>query len=84
VRSVIGGALKDGAGDPDPVGDLVLTHRLVLFADADPSRALVEPDRSDDGLDTPCHLTGPGRRVLDGRDAALASAWARHWLPPTV
>lgn len=86
LKSVLGTVLRAAHDDHDPVGDLVLLHRLVMLAADDldaPGRAgppLLQLGGAR-GLNTTCRVTDAGRAVLSGQaseaTAGRRAAWTR-------
>jgi hypothetical protein len=78
LGSVIGEVLRGSAGDADPVGDLVLLHRLASLANEDGGESWVRLG-APRGRETPCGVTSAGRAALEGAagDGGRALDWAR-------
>ena len=67
---VLGGVLNAHAGDPDPVGDLVLAHRLQRLASQERALVTLAPNRE---ASPSVHLSEAGRAVLRGEAIARPS-----------
>ncbi len=79
LRMVLGHAMRSVAVPLDPVGDLVLLHRIVMLSDPSDGRAwwrLGEPA----GPETPCALTAYGAALLQHGSRAAADPRTTDWL----
>ena len=79
LRAVLGRALRAPAVQCDPVGDLVLLHRIVMMSD--PSRgAPWWRLGACAGAETPCALTAYGASLLRSGTRAAADSRTSDWL----
>ncbi len=82
LELVIGNVLRGSAGDADPVGDLVLLHRLVRLATDDGGEPWVRLG-APRGRETRCGITSAGRAALEGAaTGGRALDWAKALADP--
>lgn len=79
LRDVIGGALQNNDVPADPVGDLMLLHRIVSLSGTPAERAWWTLGRPR-GQDTSCVLTARGAQILGSGTGAAGDPRARDWI----
>jgi hypothetical protein len=79
LRAVLGRALRSSGVRADPVGDLVLLHRIVMLSNRSDERAWWTLDAPGEA-DTTCALTAYGTSLRESGSQASSDPRTRDWL----